>query len=129
MDKEFSLLLKVIGLTTNQVKIYLSVLELGLSSVTDISKYTLITRSQVYIDTAILLENNFLEIAVRKPKKFLAINPRDIQRIVTRQILQLNKLNDLLPKIGSLYDKPVEKDKDVIVFYEGVAKLKTAMNL
>jgi predicted transcriptional regulator len=131
MPKEFGNLLKNLDLTNVQIKIYLSVLKNGMSSVLDISKETKINRSQIYLDTSILLEKGFLELATKKTRNFLAISPLRIKSIIESKNKKLEELQNVLSEADQFFSKSRFKNEDEfeVKIYEGISQIKKAFNL
>jgi sugar-specific transcriptional regulator TrmB len=130
MPKEFANLLKNLDLSNIQIKIYLSVLKNGMSSVLDISKDIKINRSQIYLDASILLEKGFLELATKKTRKFLAVSPLRIRNIIESKSKKLEELNNILKDVNDFFDKNKIKDENdfEIKIYEGVNQVKKAFD-
>lgn len=130
MDEKFAQLLKNIDLTTTQIKIYLSVLRNGLSTVLDISKDTKINRSQIYFDTSILIERGILELAAKRKRKFLAVQPNKIGKIIEEKNQKLKELQGVLGEATDFYGLVNKKDDNQfeIKIYEGYAQVKKAFD-
>jgi sugar-specific transcriptional regulator TrmB len=130
MNEKFGKLLLNLDLTPTQVKIYLSILRLGLSTVLDISKDTKINRSQIYFDTSILLERGFLELAAKRKRKFLAVQPNKIKRIIEEKNEKLKNLESMLGEATNFYEEnKKEKDNFEIRIFEGVEQIKNAYKI
>lgn len=130
MQEKFQDLLKNLDLSHTQIKIYLSVLNLGLCTVFDISKDTKINRPQIYLDTAILIEKGFLELAAKRYKKFLAVSPFKIVNLVKQKTAKLKELEAVLPEIGEYFEsnkKDINEKFDIRI-YEGLEGVKKAYN-
>lgn len=130
MNEKFGKLLLNLDLTPTQVKIYLSVLRLSLCTVLDISKDTKINRSQIYFDTSILLERGFLELAAKRKRKFLAVQPNKIKRIIEEKNEKLKNLESILGEATNFYEENKKKDTSdfEIRIFEGKIKLKDAFD-
>lgn len=128
MNEKFAQLLKNLDLTPTQIKIYLANLDLGLATVFDISKFTKINRPQIYLDTAILIEKGFLELAAKRRKKFLAVSPFKISKLAEEKKNKLKELEMIIPEVGKFYEeKSLLKDnKFEIRIYEGLENIKKA---
>ena len=125
MNEKFGQLLKNIDLTSTQIKIYLSVLKNGLSTVLDISKDTKINRSQIYFDTSILVERGILELAAKRKRKFLAIQPNKIAKIIKEKNEKLEELESVLADASIYYEsKNKNKGNSDIKIFEGIKNVK-----
>ena len=119
-------LLEEIGLTKSEIKVYLSLIELGSSSVGPIISKAKIASSKIYEILDKLLDKGlittFLEGHV---KKFKAVNPERLVDFLNEKREELNKkedeLNKLLPQLKQLYEEQ-KQDFEVEVFkgYKGV---------
>jgi sugar-specific transcriptional regulator TrmB len=112
MNQKFAELLKNIDLSPTQIKIYLSVLKNGLSSVYGISKDIKINRSQIYLDTNILLDIGLLELASKRVRKFLALDPSKISKIIENKKSKLDDLGKLLGDASKYFDENKKDKKD-----------------
>lgn len=128
MNEKFAQLLKNLDLSPTQIKIYLANLDLGLATVFDLSKYTKINRPQIYLDTAIMVEKGFLELAAKRRKKFLALSPFKILKFTEEKQNKLKELELFIPQIGKFYeDKRLMNDnKFDIRIYEGLDNINKA---
>lgn len=131
MNEKFVPLLKNLDLSIGQIKIYICVLKKGLSSVYDISKFTKINRQQIYNDTNLLIEKGILELASKRPKKFLAVSPNKLSKIIEDKKIKLLELENILPEVNTYFENTNKrKDDDFeIKIYEGVSAVKKAFLL
>lgn len=115
--------LKQFGLDENEAKLYLTLLELGPSTVTELTTKAQITRTLGY---KILDDLGLLGLVTRvsgsgKKMKFAAEHPRSFVQFVKNKKNQWERniidAEDLLPDLISLYKV---KDKPVIRYQEGV---------
>jgi sugar-specific transcriptional regulator TrmB len=113
--EKFFKLLRELDLSTTQIKIYSSVLKNGLSSVYSISKDIKVNRSQIYLDTNILVDIGLLELASKKVRKFLAIDPKKISSIIKYKQDKLSELEDILGEASVSFSK---RKKDSLDEYE-----------
>lgn len=128
MKEEFAELLKSIDLSPTQIKIYLSVLKNGLSTVLDIYTDTKITRSQIYADSNILIQKGILELASRKKRKFLAVLPNKLDKIISEKNSKLKSLRESLDEASSFYTNKHPKSSEYnIKIYEGFNQVKRAI--
>lgn len=104
MNEKFKKLLQNLDLSATQVKIYASLLENGMQSVFEIGKDTGLVRSQIYSDTIILLEKGFIELAVKSPRKFIAVSPRKIKGMISDKKEKLDELEGGLDSLASIFE-------------------------
>src|SRR5208283_2660828 len=95
------------GLTGNEAKVYLSLLQLSKASAAEIAKLANIPRQEVYRVLPRLEKIGLVEVIIDKPTKYLAISPHD----VLKQLIGLQKetlerhLSDLRRKKTELEDE------------------------
>ena len=66
------------GLTGNEAKVYLSLLQLSKASAAEIAKLANIPRQEVYRVLPRLEKIGLVEVIIDKPTKYLAISPHDV---------------------------------------------------
>jgi len=104
-----------IGLDEKQAKVYLACLELGPSSVLEISKKSGINRATVYYIIEELVAKNLISQTAKKKKKlFVASEPEEIMNSIKEKE---NFLKSILPDLKAINNLSVKKPK--IKFYEG----------
>ena len=109
--------LKQLGLSDKQIKVYLGLLQLGPSSVRELSEYVNINRGTVYDSLDWLREKELVEFYNKDKKKhFVANNPDKIKSIVSRKKQELTRLSsqvdELIPELRALVNQganPVAK--------------------
>lgn len=117
--------LKLIGLEEKEAKIYLAALELGPSSISDLSKKSEIKRSTVYEIIKKLEPMSLLTESIKgKRKIYIASEPEKLKKII-REKEQL--INQILPELRSLDNTSNTKPK--ITYYEGREGLRQIYNL
>jgi sugar-specific transcriptional regulator TrmB len=95
------------GLTGNEAKVYLSLLQLSKASAAEIAKLANIPRQEVYRVLPRVEKIGLVEVIIDKPTKYLAISPHD----VLKQLIGLQKetlerhLSDLRRKKTELEDE------------------------
>lgn len=110
-------LLKQLGLSDKQSRVYLGLLQLGPSSVRELAEYVGINRGTVYDSLDWLREQELVEFYNKEKKKhFVANDPDKIKSIVSRKEQELDRLSkqvdDLIPELRALVDqgaRPVAK--------------------
>jgi len=115
--------LKEIGLTENESKIYVSLLELGPSNAGLISRKSGLHRRVVYDTIEMLIQKGLVGYIVKNNVKlFQASNPKRILEIIEER---KNKIEEVMPKMLDFYTKT--KEKEETNFYKGKNGLKTVM--
>ncbi len=109
------------GLTENEAKVYLALLEFGPSQAGMISRKAGLHRRVVY-DTAEMLVKKGLVGYIKKNNKrvFQASNPNRIVEILREKE---ESINEILPSMLQFYNST--KEKEETSFYKGKAGLKT----
>lgn len=116
-----------LGLTENEGKIYLSLLELGPSLVTEISRKAEVNRVSCYDVLERLVKYNLVTYASGKSskKRYSAMPPYNLfsflDRRQKRQEKKLEELKQKLPELKMLYREP---NRPSIKFFEGTEGLK-----
>ena len=112
------------GLTGNEAKVYLSLLQLSKASAAEIAKLANIPRQEVYRVLPRLEKICLVEVIIDKPTKYLAISPQDVlnqlvglqEETLERHLLELRrkktKLEDELKKVegrsaGTIRPEPI----------------------
>lgn len=112
--------LQGLGLTLNEIKAYLALLELGEATVANIAKKSGIKRTTAYLVVDSLKEKGFLsELKKRKKTFFYAEDPRELEEKMEERKILLQKTIPELLAIANLLDK-----KPKITFYEGIEGIK-----
>ncbi len=113
--------LKQAGLTENESKVYLALLDLGPSLAGQISRKTGLHRRTVYDSTEMLIKKGLIGYVIKNNRKlFQAANPERLLEIIQE------KKNILEPLIEDLKLKfSSTKEKEETNFYKGKEGLKT----
>ena len=115
--------LKEIGLTENESKVYVSLLELGPTNAGLISRKSGLHRRVVYDTIEMLIQKGLVGYIVKNNVKlFQASNPIRILEIIEER---KNKIEEVMPKMLDFYIKTREKEETN--FYKGKNGLKTVM--
>lgn len=111
-----------IGLSDKEIAVYLSALELGESSVLDISKKSRVNRTTIYPIIDSLTKKGLMSL-VQKGKKqyFFAESPSKIKAFVDSKINQLEaskgSLPELVKQLSAIENR--RSNKPIVRFYEG----------
>ncbi|AKM83899.1 TPA: hypothetical protein DCZ46_01010 [Candidatus Campbellbacteria bacterium] len=112
--------LKKIGLTENESKVYLALLELSESTIARISEKSKVKRTTVYLSINSLKEKGLASSIKRKNKTlFFAEDPRKIQEKEEERRETIKKIMPELLSFSNLIDK-----KPKIRFFEGKEGIK-----
>lgn len=121
-------LLRRIGLTEGETKVYLSLVELGTTTVGSIIDKAEISSSKVYIILEKLIQKGLVNyITQDKTKHYQAANPTKLVDFVERkekEILQTKK--EAIDLANELKNKTFSKQKESASIYRGHEGLKTA---
>ncbi len=108
-------MLKSLGLTDHEAKIYLAVLRRGKANVTDIAKESRINRTALYLYLDNLLKQDLLQKTFKgKRIYYIPKNPNKLLTILERR---KTKAQEILPMLTQMYNTASEKP--VVKFYEG----------
>ncbi|MBI4159095.1 hypothetical protein HY500_02445 [Candidatus Woesearchaeota archaeon] len=117
--------LKEFGLSEKESKTYLTLLELGESTATDISIKSKLPRTLVYDLLEKLISLGLVSYTVKNNKKyFLASDPKELIRILKEKE---EKIQEILPELESI-QKIRGSKRPKVEIYEGKEGMKTMMN-
>ncbi len=110
-----------IGFSDKEANVYLSLLELGKGTVSQIARKAGINRTTGYDILDTLIRRNLVSISGKEPKQeYVAESPdrlkKFIQRNIKKQQQSLEKAAILIPQLKSVHNK---KGRPQIKFYEG----------
>ncbi len=112
--------LKQMGLLDSEIKVYLYLLEHGVSTPPQIAQGAKIARPNSYKILRSLREKKLIEEERKgKRKAYLASNPSALLQILTSR---MRAAKNLLPDLRALY--ATQKNKPVIRFYDGWEQIK-----
>jgi sugar-specific transcriptional regulator TrmB len=120
--------LEDLDLSKNEARVYLALLELGPSTMTEIARIANINRTTGYPILESLANKGLVNfIGETKIQKFAAENPEKVIAFLEKKIKEdqekLKQAQVLLPELFSAYNL---KEKPKVKFYEGVDRLKEA---
>lgn len=117
--------LKKFGLSEKEGKVYLSCLELGETTATDISIKSTLPRTLVYDILERLISLGLISYNIQANKKhFIAAEPKELLRILKEKE---ESIKEILPNLEELQKlKSVKRPK--VEIYEGKEGMKTVMN-
>lgn len=119
-------MLEKLGIPEKAAKIYVSLLELGPSTVLDLAERAGVNRPTTYIHLDALKERGLVSTIVKgKRKLFVAESPRELETMLARERKEVEikneQLGSLLPELLAMYD--LRDDKPIVHYYEGVEGL------
>lgn len=115
--------LKEVGLTKNEIKVYLALLRLGSTKVGKISKEAETNRSYTYDALKKLLEKGLASYAIMgKTKHFRPVSPR---RIISLLQEREEDIEELMPQLEGLYNQK-ESDSNIRL-YRGLKGVQTVL--
>ncbi len=121
--------LEKFGLSTKEAKVYLSLLELGTSVVSDVSKKAQTNRSTAYVLLESLAKHGLVSISERRNVRlYTPAPPERILQLAEEAVRKYTELvgvgYSLLPELKSIYVGSGPKPK--VQFFEGAEGIKTA---
>jgi sugar-specific transcriptional regulator TrmB len=123
--------LQDLGLNEKEAKVYLASLELGQSTVQQISQKAGINRATAYFIIEGLMTSGLMSSFHQGKKQFfIASDPDQLEDILTRQKAEIDKrikgLEKILPELRSYNNKA--NNKPVVRYYEGKEGIKTMVD-
>ena len=119
--------LKQLGLSEKEAKVYLAALELGSSSVMEISRKAGINRPTTYFQIESLMKRGLMSSVTRGKKRYFAAEPPNrllrLLELKEKEIEeQEERFKKILPELQALFNMIREKPK--VRFFEGIEGLK-----
>lgn len=113
--------LRSAGLTENEARVYLTLLEMGQSTVTQIAKSAKVTRTSAYAILDQLAGKKLVSVLGKEPKKeYSAESPENLREIIKGKLEETQKLlniaDQLVPELKSLHNIT---RRPKVRFYEG----------
>jgi len=122
--QEISDYLKNIGFTSNESKVYLTLLKKGSSLAGEIAKQTNLDRTSVYNALDLLLKKGIISFVIESNKRiFQASNP---EKIIEYHKEQQEIAKQILPYLKKIQN--TKKQKSKISLYQNITGLKTIFN-
>lgn len=121
-------LLKKIGLTDKEAKVYLATLELGEDSVQNIAKKAQVNRPNTYVILDKLIKMGLASTVERAKKTiFIAENPKELTNILEKEKREIEfkerELTESMSQFDALFN--LNKSKPAVRFYEGFDGLES----
>jgi HTH-type transcriptional regulator, sugar sensing transcriptional regulator len=113
-------MLKKLGMTSKEAKLYLKLLELGTAGANVLAKSISENRTSAYSLLQAMIRKGFVSFVVKNGVKyFSATNP---QLLIGHYFEEAKQLKEVLPELMAITNKYGQKPK--ITFYEGVEGIK-----
>ncbi len=124
MDQAAANILDKHGLTKSEASIYLAVLELGKTNVSDIAQKTGINRRNIYDSLNMLLDKGLLfQVIGEREGSYAAVAPEKLLELIQSKEIALEKI---MPDLQQQYK--THKAKEAAVIYKGVEGFKRYLN-
>lgn len=124
-DKKLLEVLKNMGLSENESKVYLGAISLGQTTILKIAQTAQLKRTTVYAVTESLKQKGLIHIEEKGMKRvYVAEDPKKLEVLLENR---KKELIELLPAFSSLYK--LKESDSVIRLYEGFESIKTAYNM
>lgn len=119
-------LLKEAGFLDKEISVFLTLLEMGRGTVSEISRKAGINRTTGYVILDSLSNKSLVSISGKEPKQeYMAESPENLSKYLAAQIEKqktvAKKINEILPELTSLYNVG---DRPKVRFYEGLEGIK-----
>lgn len=114
--------LEKIGLSGKEARVYLAALELGQSTVQEISRKARVNRTTTYVILESLIKKGLCSTLPKDKKTFfIAESPEGLDRIFKIQkneiVSKQNSLEKIIPQLKAIYNR--QEDKPIVRFFEG----------
>lgn len=121
-------ILKQLGFSEKEIQVYLSLLNLGPSSVREIAQKAQVNRGTTYDILKSLMKRGLVSYYHQdKHQYFLAEDPDKIKNVLDDKINELtqskSEILKIIPELKSIYNK-AEAEKPVVKYYEGKKGVK-----
>lgn len=116
-----------LGLTPNETKVYLTLLDFGIAQAGQITEKSGIHRRNVYDAISRLTEKGLISfVIVNNKKQFSPVNPRRFLELIEEKKFELENLKSEFSKIMPQLELRTKlKEKHDVRFFKGVEGLKT----
>ena len=116
-------ILREIGLSENEIKVYISLIRLGPSSATDIMKKSGVHRANVYDSLEKLSEKGLVSNVFRLNKNYFeSASPKNLSAILKEREKQLESI---IPELEAIYKQSREKEE--ILHFKGKEGVKAVL--
>src|SRR3989344_278553 len=116
-----------LGLTKDEVKVYLTAIELGKCTILQLARSTYIPRTTVYLIIESLLEKELLKQSAKGKKKiYFPATPEELLSLARKKKQEINEtiasLEQETAYLSALYNKDHKKPR--VLYYEGIDGIK-----
>ncbi len=123
--------LQKLGLSGNEVKLYLASLKLGEAKVSQLAKATKIHRVAIYpLIDSLLKKGLLLEVKQDNKRTIKPLGPKNLKNIINQKKREIRKIElnfeELLPDMQALFRQSASKPR--VQYYEGVTGLQQINN-
>jgi len=119
--------LKIIGLSDNEIAVYVAILKLGKGVVSQIARKAFLNRTTAYDILNRLVAKKLISISGKEPKQeYMAESPDQLKLLIKEELgrrqLELNEVEKVIPELKSIHNV---MGRPQVRFYEGVEGLET----
>lgn len=119
--------LETLGLSEGQIKVYTSVLELGISTLNKIQEKTGIERRNIYDILNKLIEKGLISYTVEKGKRtYQCTHPNKILEEIEKEEADLKELKKQIPQIKDIFESSKPEIRAEV--YRGNESIKALLN-
>ena len=128
MDTE---ILEKVGLTRGEIKVYVTLLELGLTRTGLLTTEAKVSRSKVYEILEKLMQKGLVSYVIRENTKYFeASDPKNLEEYLEKRKKELEAtaqdLQNLIPTLERLQGQ--EEEKQIATVFSGYAGIRTVFN-
>jgi len=118
--------LKIIGLSDNEIAVYIAILELDRGVVSQISRKASLNRTTGYDVLNRLVTKKLISISGKEPKQeYMAESPDQLKLLIAKEFerrqIELNEAQKIIPELKSIHNV---MGRPQVRFYEGIEGLK-----
>ncbi len=115
--------LREIGLSSNEIKVYMALIRLGSTSVTEVMKKSGVHRANIYDSLERLIGKGLVSNVMRLNKKYFeCASPRNITAIIKERE---KELESIMPELEAIYNQRMEKQE--ISHFKGKEGIKAVL--
>jgi sugar-specific transcriptional regulator TrmB len=125
-SRELELKLGRLGLSDNEVGVYLAIIGLGKGTASKIARRAGILRTTAYAVLDGLINKGLVSLSAKEPKEeYAAEAPEELEKYLEKRVREsqglLEKSKSLIPQLRTVYEKAA---RPKVMFYEGVEGLE-----
>jgi predicted transcriptional regulator len=117
--------LRSLGLSATEQRVYLTLLDSGVTSVAELSQLANIKRTTLYSSLEELKQKGLVsEITNEKKKYFQAVSPRGLKKLIENKINELRVVEKIIPEMLEKYQSAKKlRKRNAVKTYKGVVSL------